>query len=1052
MDRYRRASHSSRLCSNTGPRERRHPNLATWILLAVACLCACDSSKATTDPTATCGNGRLEAGELCDGDCPTSCDDGAACTTDVFTGSAETCSAACEHAPIDACQSGDGCCPSAACAGIDDDCPAATPVCGDGLVEADERCDGDCPEACDDGLACTTDVLTGSAEACTAECSATPITACGTLDGCCPPGCDRTTDHDCAAICGNNVLESGERCDGNCPASCDDGVACTADSATGTAAQCDLVCKNTSITTCHDGDGCCAPGCNSHNDDDCSATCGDGVRDPRETCDGDCPTLCDDHDACTIDALVGSAAGCSAECSTTAISACEGGDGCCPAGCDATTDDDCEPQCGNGVLEAGEVCDGDCPSTCGEDGDACTSDVLTGSAASCNVRCTHPTITACAHGDGCCPDGCQVAADGDCEASCGTAADLCAEAEVACGPLSLTDACGGARSVSCGTCADGDCGVDGLVGQCRHHEVYDLATTFGRTVPVAPSLLASGANDGISIGAVGPHDVWIARGGTLLRVSGGVLTAYWLKPALGDIHEIHVVSPTEAWALAKSGVARFENGAWQTIAVGFTGTDVQPTAIGGASDDLFVAAVSSTGTQMRHFDGQAWTGWSVPGTGSSPISDIFVNELGKPWIARNRVYRWNGLSWLELPSVPGGNGADHVWVSATGTAFALTATGDGGYWSNTRLARLDAGAWTSLFGEHTSHQGCAYESVLDVQGSADDDVWFGDCRGRLHHFDGTAETSVAGTFGVSVAASGATFVNGSTEVRELVGADFVTRFDTGPAVDCTQGFADGDGRVWLVCDGALAWLDDAGLHDEGTADVAAIFAGPGMSVWLAKEDGVIERRPSAGGAAVAHDDFAGSSFLALAGTSDTDMWALTTSGGAAHWNGSTWQATIVPFLASTSLAGLAVSSTQVWAWSSSGVYRRQNGAWEAVPLPPSLSPGSEYTLSVGGLAIAGSDVWVSTYDYDIYRHRLLLKSTNGWTDKATVGTLYALLGGPTALTVIAYNDFVTRLQRWTPSGSTNLLELVDRPGGWLALRNDHVVVSRRTGVLVQFAF
>src|SRR5690349_13401911 len=66
--------------------------------------------------SAACGNGVVDADETCDTAiasgataCPSGCDDGNACTTDTLSGSA--CTAACEHAPVTACTSGDGCCP-----------------------------------------------------------------------------------------------------------------------------------------------------------------------------------------------------------------------------------------------------------------------------------------------------------------------------------------------------------------------------------------------------------------------------------------------------------------------------------------------------------------------------------------------------------------------------------------------------------------------------------------------------------------------------------------------------------------------------------------------------------------------------------------------------------------------------------------------------------------------------------------------------------------------------------------------------------------------------
>jgi len=80
--------------------------------------------------------------------------------------------------------------------------------------------------------------------------------------------------------------------------------------------------------------------------DDCDThapACGDGLVEGAETCDGDCPASCDDADACTVDALSGSAESCNVVCANTPITACADGDGCCPAGCTGSNDDDCLP-------------------------------------------------------------------------------------------------------------------------------------------------------------------------------------------------------------------------------------------------------------------------------------------------------------------------------------------------------------------------------------------------------------------------------------------------------------------------------------------------------------------------------------------------------------------------------------------------------------------------------------------------------------------------------------------------------------------------------------
>jgi cysteine-rich repeat protein len=174
------------------------------------------------DCTAMCGNGILEPGELCDtgitagaGACPASCDDGVACTTDTLM-NPNSCQATCSHTPITQPKNGDGCCPAGATTANDNDCQAG---CGNGVVDPGETCDtaittgaGKCPTSCNDGVACTTDVLINPGT-CTVVCSYQPITNPINNDGCCPPNANANNDNDCTPHCGNGVVEAGEQCD-----------------------------------------------------------------------------------------------------------------------------------------------------------------------------------------------------------------------------------------------------------------------------------------------------------------------------------------------------------------------------------------------------------------------------------------------------------------------------------------------------------------------------------------------------------------------------------------------------------------------------------------------------------------------------------------------------------------------------------------------------------------------------------------------------------------------------------------------------------------------
>ena len=266
--------------------------------------------------------------------------------------------------------------------------------CGNGVLDdtVGEACDtaitsgpGACPTTCNDNDACTSDVLSGSD--CTGTCLSSLITVPADGDGCCPAGANTNNDSDCTAMCGNGILETGELCDtgivagaGSCPAVCNDGQSCTTDALI-SGNTCQAHCTATPITAASNNDGCCPPGASSGNDNDCLASCGNGVVDPGETCDtaivtgnaGRCPTTCTDGMACTRDVLLNGGT-CTAACSFPPITLPMNGDSCCPAGANANNDTDCTPRCGNGVKEGTEQCD---------DGnlvnnDACTNNCMNG--------------------------------------------------------------------------------------------------------------------------------------------------------------------------------------------------------------------------------------------------------------------------------------------------------------------------------------------------------------------------------------------------------------------------------------------------------------------------------------------------------------------------------------------------------------------------------------------------------------------------------------------------------------------------------------------------
>ncbi|HEY4184052.1 MAG TPA: hypothetical protein VGP07_03245 [Polyangia bacterium] len=414
----------------------------------------CCPSGCTTatdaDCAVACGNGMLDAGETCDGNCATTCP-AMGCQLRTLTGSAATCNAQCVNGAMQtACVNKDGCCPTGCNTSNDSDCVAG---CGNGVIEAGETCEV-APASplcsaitCDDKNACTTDTRLGLDATCTVACAHSTISACGGAtapkDGCCAPGCDATNDADCAVVCGNGVVEAPtEACDtkleGSCPTTCPQAACVLPDLVNAGTCKAACVDQGRRQTACvlAAKDGCCPGGCNATNDADCPVVCGNGVIETGETCETMAPATklcaalsCDDGDACTTDVKTGANATCNVACGHTAVTACSlTKDGCCPANCNMTNDADCGAVCGNGVLETGETCETKAPATplctavsC-NDGDVCTTDAMTGSATTCNLKCTNTKIVACSGAgvkDGCCAPGCNATNDGDCAAVCG---------------------------------------------------------------------------------------------------------------------------------------------------------------------------------------------------------------------------------------------------------------------------------------------------------------------------------------------------------------------------------------------------------------------------------------------------------------------------------------------------------------------------------------------------------------------------------------------------------------------------------------------------------
>ncbi|MDH5716766.1 MAG: DUF4215 domain-containing protein [Spirochaetia bacterium] len=286
------------------------------------------NGSSTCEAVNTCGNGSVEAGEVCDDGNQADDLNGCAASCLYIIGETCTANADCDSSACDLGTNGSTTC-------------EASNVCGNGIVDTGEGCDDG--NQADDGNGCNETCFLNDGQACTgnAECNSTV----------CDLAVNGSSTCEMANWCGNGVIETGEVCDdGN-----------TADDANGCSSGCLFtdgeVCASASdcLNVCDlaiYGSGLCEP----------LNTCGNGTVDAGEVCDDG--NLADDANGCAASCLYIDGETCtgSAECDSTVCDLAVNGSSTCEA---ANT-------CGNGTVDAGEVCD-----------DGNTADDANGCAATC---------------------------------------------------------------------------------------------------------------------------------------------------------------------------------------------------------------------------------------------------------------------------------------------------------------------------------------------------------------------------------------------------------------------------------------------------------------------------------------------------------------------------------------------------------------------------------------------------------------------------------------------------------------------------------------------
>lgn len=466
----------------TGPCCTGHGGLGCDDALVQACVCAVDSFCCTQswDPgcaaaveafqcgtcsTTTCGNGVLEPPhEVCDG-----ADLGSVtCQTLGFTGGTLACFSSCQGFDVSGCTSSTG------------------PVCGDGAAEGLELCDGTDLR----GFTCQLLGFSSGTLACDPTCFGFDTSACV------PKG-----------TCGDGFIGAGEQCDGAnlagascsslnlppgtlaCAADCTfdtsgcvggSGDCCTSSGVPGCAdaAVAACVCQSDAYCCTVEWDSQCVQEVSTLACGTCGpeATCGDGVAEGQEICDGgDLRQV-----TCNLLGFSGGTLGCAADCSSFDTSACHassGGDCCTPtdtpgcldtsiAACVCSVDPFCclqawdgvcvneveilncgtceaSEMCGDNVAQGSEACDGS-----DLRGQTCESLGFPPGTLACAATCESFDTSGCqASNNSCCAASSSPGCDDTAVQSC-----VCAVDSFCCDTAWDAVCVGAVSSLGCGTC------------------------------------------------------------------------------------------------------------------------------------------------------------------------------------------------------------------------------------------------------------------------------------------------------------------------------------------------------------------------------------------------------------------------------------------------------------------------------------------------------------------------------------------------------------------------------------------------------------------------
>lgn len=531
-----------------------------------------------------------------------------------------------------------------------------------------------------------------------------------------------------------------------------------------------------------------------------------------------------------------------------------------------------------------------------------------------------------------------------------------------------------------------------------------------------------------SIWGTAANDIWaVGEAGTILHYDG----VTWSSPiATGeagtqDLFSIYGTSATDIWAVGARGTLVHWNGtAWSVSNQSGLATTQNLAAIWGSGKEYW--AVGAGGT-ILHYDGMDWSG--APGNGQVTTANLAAIWGSSPtdiWAvgANTAILHWNGTAWSTDPKSGSfgtgslcvlrsimGSGPSNVWIGGScvlfpsknilinynGTAWS-TATVTGNTVSSTQSVWMpnSNSVWVSGYASSLSNGASAHydgttwttqngmtagNSILDIWGSSDTDIWGVSYYGNLVHYDGTTwSTPPLVTPPAPYTYLQSVWANSSSDVwavglggtiRHYDGQAWTNSPKSGVSTTQTLNRVHGtsESNVTAVGDGGVVLQYAGGTWSNApipyttnatTQPLYGLWTPPTNPMWAVGYGGAIA---SYNNNTTALNGYVGSpvitsNFRAVWGTSASNIFAVGLSGTIYRYNG-TWSAFGTP--TSTDLYGIWGNPITglAWAVGSNGTVLRYNGTyWSTEFFPTPLTTGILYGVwaAPGNLVFAVGEV------------------------------------------------------------------------------------------------